>query len=572
MKSELSSYIATLVRELFEIEIVAELSRPEPQFGDYATNVPLQLAGRLDKKPHEIGEAIAARLRESGRFAKVEVAGPGFINMTLASKILFAELVRQVQAAQARSQTFGESQSGHGKTAVVEFPSPNMAKPYSIGHMRPANQGWAMKRLHEATGWKVITDNHLGDYGTPFGKWVVGFLRYSSEEKLAQEGIYELARVYIEETQALKTEKESGGHELADEVQEWLLKLEKGDPQALDFSKRFNHLSLDHMHHVMQRMEIETQYELGEAFFVPMGKTIVNELLDRGIAVRNEDGSAVAPLDDQGIDVPILLQKSNGAALYATSDLATLRYREDHWHPDRVLYHVGEEQQFHFRQVFALARKLGITTELIHVWHGMIDQINPDGTREKMSSRKGVVLMEEVLDHAEAKAREMVKSEDADDDDIKAVALGTIKFTDFAQDRKMGMLFDWDSMFSLTGRSGPFVQYAVVRLNKIIRDFDGGSAKPDASYDWTAEKLVISQLLEYPDVVERAAKDCEAHLVASYVYDLAKLMNRYYERTPVATAGVSEPIRQSRLYLLSLVSGAMTHALSLIGIRVPHKM
>lgn len=572
MKQVIATHISQIVKDVFDVEVAIELTRPDEQFGDYSTNVSLQLAGKVGKNPREIGEALAAELRKDSRYSKVDVAGPGFVNITVPASSLFASLKSHIDAATSQGLAYGASQTGKGKVAVVEFPSPNMAKPYSVGHMRPANQGWAMKQLLEATGWQVITDNHLGDYGTPFGKWVVGFLKYSSQEALAQKGIYELARVYIDITQALKAEKEAGETALADEVQSWLLRLEQHDEQALAYSKQFNELSLAHMHHVMSRLEISTQYELGEAFFAPMGKQIITELLAHGIAQQNDDGSIIAPLDDQGIDVPILLQKSNGAALYATSDLATLRYRETHWHPQRVLYHVGAEQQFHFRQVFALARKMDISTELIHVSHGMIDQLTDDGTREKMSSRKGVVLMEELLDRAEATARQMVKGDGLAEDDIRAIALGTIKFTDFAQDRKMGMLFDWDTMFSLTGRSGPFVQYAAVRINKILHDFDGANAQPAPDYQWDAERGVILQLLGYPELVERAAHDCEAHLVASYVYDLAKLMNRYYEHTQIATEGVSSAERQSRLYLLSVVSGVMSHALSLLGIRVPAKM
>ena len=423
----------------------------------------------------------------------------------------------------------------------------------------------------KATGWNVITDNHLGDYGAPFGIWVVGFLHFSSEESLQKGGVYELGRVYIQTKQALKEEKERGDTTLADQVQDWLIRLEKNDPEAAGYSKRFNEISLAHIHNVMNRLKISTDHEHGEAFFAPKGKEAIQELLEKGIAVQNDDGSVIVPLDEYGFNVPMLVQKSNGAALYTTTDIATIQYREEHWQPDRVIYVVGSEQQFHFAQLFALAKKLGIDTEFIHLWFGVIDQLNDDGTREKMSSRKGVVLMEELLDTAEAKARDIVKDRAISDEDITKIALGAIKFTDFTSDRRTNILFDWKSIFALTGFSGPYVQYAAVRVNKILSDNPGSYQLPEG-YDYEPEKAVIGKLLEYPDVVRASATDLEPHKIAAYLYELAREMNRYYEQTPVATGDVTEQQKSARLFLLEKVSHVFSHGLNLLGIEIPHKM
>jgi arginyl-tRNA synthetase len=419
----------------------------------------------------------------------------------------------------------------------------------------------------EATGWKVITDNHLGDYGAPFGIWVVGFLKFSSDEALAKDGVYELGRVYIATKAALKEEKEQSSHELADQVQDWLIRLENGDEEAARYSQRFNEISLKHIHDIMNRLKISTDYELGEAFFAPKGKEAVQELLAKNVAIQNDDGSVIVPLD--GFDVPLLVQKSNGAALYATTDLATLMYREETWHPDRVIYAVGAEQQFYFSQLFALAKKLGIHTELIHLWFGTIDQLDDEGKREKMSSRKGVVLMEELLNIAEEKAREVVEGRDVRDEDVKKIALGAIKFTDFIADRRTNILFDWDSIFALTGFSGPYVQYAAVRVNKILHDNEG--EQPEiGNYDYEAEKAVLAKLLEYPSVVRLAARDLEPHKVANYIYELARELNRYYETTRVGDAEPNE--RAARLEVLARVSHVFTHGLNLLGIEIPESM
>lgn len=571
MKRELSEIISDIVFELFGQKADATISYPDEKFGDYSCNVAMQLAGKLQKNPRVIAEQIADKLAENEIVASAEVAGAGFINVRVEPVALVDTLEKLQQTAEKRGQAFGENQDGKDKTVVVEYPSPNMAKPYSVGHLRPGNQGWAVKQLMEATGWKTITDNHLGDYGTPFGVWVVGFKKFSSEEKLASDGVYELGRIYIKTKAALKEEEKTGKQELANEVQQWLLKLEQGDKEAVELSERFNRISLEHIHDVMQRLKISTEYELGEKFFVERGKKAVRKLVDEGIANQNEDGSVIVELDE--FDVPMLLQKSNGAALYATTDLATIEYRESEWKPDRVIYAAGGEQQFHFAQLFALAKKLGVKTELIHLWFGTIDQKNEDGTREKMSSRKGVVLMEELLDEAEKRAREVVKDRDVSEDDIKKVALGAIKFTDFAADRRTNILFDWQTMFNLTGYSGPYVQYAAVRLNKILSDNEV-VPKDFASYNysWHEEKPVLIKLLEYPEVVKHAADTYEPHRVAAYAYELARIMNRYYEKTPVATGEVSEDEKGARLALLKQVSSVMQHALNLLGIEVPSRM
>lgn len=554
--------ITAHIRELFDADMSVVLTRPDPQFGDYATNVALQLAKPLGRNPREIAEQLADKLRESGMVSEVSVAGPGFINIRIAAGALFGQLEAQW------SDSYGQNSDGAGKTALVEYPSPNMAKPYSVGHLRSGNQGWSIKQLMEASGWKVITDNHLGDYGSPFGIWVVGFEEFSSVEALERDGIYELGRLYIEARKALKDEAASGGQELANRVQEWLLRLENGDEAAVAYSNRFKEISLAHIHGVMGRLGISTDYELGEAFYVERGKQAVENLIGEGIAVRNPDGSVIVPLDEYGFDVPLLVQKSNGAALYATTDLATILYREETFQPDRVVYSVGAEQQFYFSQLFAMAKKLGIDTELIHVWFGTIDQLNDDGSREKMSSRKGVVLMEELLDHAEAKAREITAGRDISDEDIKKIAVGAIKFSDFIADRRTNILFDWNTIFALGGFSGPYIQYAAVRVNKLLAD--AGAGGDYADYDFGAEKDVLLQLLAYPDVVARAARELEPHKVAAYLYELARVMNRYYEQVRILDAPDHE--RSARLVVLARVSHVFTHGLNLLGIEVPSRM
>ncbi|MBS7346266.1 MAG: arginine--tRNA ligase, partial [Candidatus Sacchiramonaceae bacterium] len=522
----------------------------------------MQLAGKLGQNPRQIAEELKSELENNDFFESVEIAGPGFINFRVAATQLEKTL------SQDFSSKYGSNNSGEGKTVIVEYPSPNFAKPYSVGHLRPGNQGWAARQLLDFTGWKVITDNHIGDYGTPFGIWVAGFLAFSSEEKLAERGIYELGDVYIKTKAAIKEQGEDG--ELARTAQDWLLKLDRGNQDALEFAEKFKEISMNHIHEVMGRLKISTDYEYGEAFFAPRGKAAVQKLLESGVATQNEDGSVIVPLEEYGFDVPLLVQKSNGAPLYATTDLATILFREEEFAPDKVVYVVGAEQQFYFSQLFAMSKKLGIKTDLYHLWFGVIDQLNADGTREKMSSRKGVVLMEELLDQAEEKARQVVEGRDVSEEDVKKIALGAIKFSDFAADRRTNILFDWNNIFALTGFSGPYVQYAAVRINNILRKEADFEIQNYSDYDFASEKGILLQLLEFPEVVNLAARDLEPHKIANYLYDLAREMNRYYEKTRVSDAPAAE--KSARLELLEKVAQTFKNGLDLLGIEVPEKM
>lgn len=560
--NKVAEIINQTIKEKFNIEVEVSLTRPRPEFGDFATNIAMQLAGKLSKNPREIAEELLGELSKNEIFETIEIAGPGFLNLRVSAKKLEKLL------SQNFSDRFGSNNDGEGKLALIDGPSPNMAKPYSVGHLRPGNQGWAAKKLLEFSGWKVITDNHLGDYGTPFGIWVVGFKMFSNDEKLAERGVYELGDVYIKTKAAMKEQGESG--EIEKLAEEWLLKLEKGDNEAIKFSDRFKEISLKHIHDVMARLKISTDYEYGEAFFAPKGKAAVQKLLESGVAVQNEDGSVIVPLDEYGFDVPLLVQKSNGAALYATNDLATILFREEEFAPDKVVYSVGAEQQFYFSQIFAMAKKLGIKTDLYHLWFGVIDQLNEDGTREKMSSRKGVILMEELLDKAEERAREIVAGRDVSEEDVKKIALGAIKFSDFAADRRTNILFDWGNIFALTGFSGPYVQYSAVRVNNILRKEQNFELVDFENYDFEAEKNVILQLLAFPETVKMAARDLEPHKISKYLYDLAREMNRYYEKTRVSDAPEIE--KSARLTLLKKVSKTFANGLDLLGIEVPEKM
>ena len=527
--------------------------------GDYSTNVAMRLARQAGKAPRTIAEEIIAKL-EGGDF-KFSIAGPGFINVAVSGKAL------QKQLTDAWTDHYGDNESGKGKVALDEYPSTNMAKPYSVGHLRPGTQGWAAKKVLEANGWKVITDNHLGDVGTPFGIWATGFKRSGIDfDKVT---VYDLGNIYIQMKADLKAEEKAGKHELADEAQEWLKKLENKDTEAVKMSKHFNQISINHMHEVMSRLGISTEYEMGESQFVESGKKAVEKYVAEGIFKRNEDGSVICQLDEFGIDVPMLMLKSNGTALYATTDLGCMLYRVEHFNPDLIIINTGMEQNFYFEQLFAMAKKIGLTVQNYHLNFGMIDQIGPDGKREKMSSRKGVVLMEELLNDAEKRVRENFGA-DISDEDIAKIAVGAIKFSDFVADRKTGILYDPDKIFALTGQSGPFCQYACVRMRRILEKNADFTAVDFADYDFEAEKDILRLLLEFPAIVAAMPDGFPMHKIAGFAFELAQELNRYYEKTPISSA--SDVERSARLWMIACADFVLARALDLLGIGIPAKM
>ncbi len=561
MMDNLRKQIKGAIENLYRVDDVDVdfASVPAEIEGDYSTNVAMRLARQAGKAPRQIAEEIIEKLGDCG--FDLSIAGPGFINITVSGKAL------QEQLLNIWSENYGDNDSGMGKVALDEFPSTNMAKPYSVGHLRPGTQGWAAKKVLEANGWKVITDNHLGDVGTPFGIWAAGFKRSGIDfDKIT---VYDLGNIYIQMKADLKEEEKVGKHDLANEAQEWLKKLENKDSEAIKMSKHFNQISTNHMHEVMSRLGISTEYEMGESQFVEGGKKAVEKYVSDGVFERNEDGSVICKLDEFGINVPMLMLKSNGTALYATTDLGCMLYRVEHFNPDLIIINTGMEQKFYFEQLFAMAKKIGLTVNNYHLNFGMIDQIGPDGKREKMSSRKGVVLMESLLDDAEKRVRENFGA-DVADEDIRKIAVGAIKYSDFVADRKMGILYDPDKIFALTGQSGPFCQYACVRVRRILEKNVDFERVDFADYDFEAEKNVLQLLLAFPAVVAEAAEDFRMHKIAGFAFELAQELNRYYEKTPITSASDAE--RSARLWLIGCADFVLARALDLLGIEIPEKM
>lgn len=545
-----------------------EVNEAHPKTGaDLA--VPLfSVAKELGKNPNELAIELSTKLQLDAA-TKIEPAS-GFLNIWLKPQTLAYELSQDIE----KNNRYGFwPDLNKGKLALCEYPSPNMAKPFSVAHIRPSLQGYANQQLLKAVGYKTISDDHLGDTGRPFGMWVVGFQRYGSEERLTKNGAYELSECYIKINEDLKQEEAKGQTTTQEEVQSWIQKLEAGDQEALDYQTKFTTASKAHLEVVYKRLGISTDYALAESFYVKRGHKLADELLKSGIA-QISDGAIIITLEEFGFDTPVMLRKSNGTSLYSATDLATLEYRDHEFKADEVFIHTGEEQNFYFRQLEALRQKLGYKGKVNHLWHGLVNQVNEDGTVSKMSSRKGVVYLENFLDKAEDIARSRVQGADTiSDEDIKKISLGAVKFNDFTADRKNGTTFDWDTIFNLQGFSGPFVQYAGVRIKSILEKLDEDISEQNelnTDYDFQQEGSLLLMLAQYPEVVKKAAEKYEPHHLATYAFDLAKELNRYYEEVNIINSEDNE--KEARVWLLKLTYQVLESSLGVLGIDIPNRM
>ena len=513
--------------------------------------------------PQAIAEKLATEVKHD-EIERLEAVN-GYVNLWLKPRFL----AEQLSAWQAEHKNLGQ-RPAIGKLALVEYFSPNLAKPISIGHMRNLFQGRAVKNLHLTRGYKVVTDNHVGDWGTIFGIWVVGLLKFGQREKLERDGLKELGRIYVLTRQALKAEQAEGKSELSDQVQEWLIKLEQGDEEAWRHHEFFSRISKEEMNHVLDDLGIDFDHTFGESFYRDQLPGLLQDLEQRGIAQRQDDGSLIIDLTSEGIKTPMLIQKSNGATLYASTDIATIAYRQQRFRPDKVVYVVGMEQQLHFRQLFALNRMASLTeAELIHHAYGLIEELDPAGKKQKMSSRRQAVHLEDVLSKAYETAAKLTP-EGLADDDVKKIAQGALIFQEFSQSKKHNILFDWDRVFSLSDMSGPYVQYATLRLKAILHKAGETDYQLDASYDFAAERKLLLKVLNFEDVLAGALDNLELSRIAMHVFELCRDLNRYYEQTRVLDA---EPgARESRLWLMDIIHRHLCFSLGILGVEIPSRM
>ena len=522
------------------------------------------LAKQRKLDPGQLARDLASQLKHP-RLERVEAVN-GYLNIWLKADFLAEELV----AWHRQAPDLGRLPA-NGKKALIEYLSPNLAKPLSAGHLRNLFQGRSLVNLHRFRGWEVVTDSHLGDWGTAFGRWVVGFLKYGDHDKLAGDGLKELGRTYALIYRDLEAEKAAGKDDLAAEVQAWLLKLEAADDEAWRYHRLFTTISLEKTNRLLERFDVSFDHCLGESFYHRQTLELLRKLEKDGPAERQTDGSLIIDLRSEGIKTPLLIQKSNGATLYASSDLATLAYRQQHFKPQRIIYVVGAEQRLHFEQLFACNRLLRLSqAELIHHAYGLVEERLDDGQRRKMSSRRRIVELEEILAEAVSAAGRLTQKKLAAAD-VEIIAQGALVFQEFCQNKNRNILFDSERIFSLNDMSGPYVQYAALRLRSILaKAASPPPASPPPAYDWQAERRLLRKVLGFEDVLAEAEAALEVSKIAFHVFELCQELNRYYENVRVLES--RQPARDCRLWLLATTHDHLVSTLGILGMKLPSRM
>jgi arginyl-tRNA synthetase len=535
--------------------------------GDYQSNLAFRLTKPLRLPPAACAQALADAMAAHPAVRTVEVAGKGFLNLRLNDAWLARALVERVAAPGLGLPTLGE-----GQRVIVDYGSPNVAKRMHVGHLRSTNIGDALVSMWRALGYEVLGDNHIGDWGTQFGKLIVAWDRWRDEAAFADDAIGELERIYVK----FASESEADPA-LEDRAREATARLQAGDPEHRALWERFVAASLVEFDGVYARMGVAFDLTLGESFFQPMLAPLVEELLERGIA-EEDDGAVVVRFekaDGKGLsDSPMLVRKRDGASLYATTDLAALRYREQRWDPQHIVYVTDMRQQLHFRQVFAGARKAGLCdAELEHVWFGMLSL--PEGA---MATRKGnVIRLEVLLDEAAGRARAVVdaKSPELPDDEraaiAEAVGVSAVRYADLSQNPQSNVTFDWDRMLALEGNTAPFLMYSYARCRSIQRK--AGLDRPDlgpVSLAEPAERELCVALLRYPEALATALAARRPNMLCDYLFSLAGCFNRFYYQVPVLRAEPEQ--RASRLSLVEASARVLGHGLALVGVRTLDRM
>ena len=537
----------------------------DARFGDFQCNDAMQAAKTLRRAPRAVAETALAALPLPPMLTRAEIAGPGFINLTVSPEWLAEQL-----AALSAAPRFGIPDAGHGRTVVIDYSSPNVAKPMHIGHIRSTVIGNALDRIHRALGYRVIADNHLGDWGTQFGLLIQGYRAFLTDAERDALTVEALERVYVQSYNRSKEEPA-----WLESCKAELVKLQQGDAENRAIWERFIAISRNEFDRVYQRLDVTFDLTRGESYYNGALPETIRTLQEKGLAVESE-GALVVKLEEEGMPVCIV-RKSDGGFNYAATYIATVRSRVAEFNPDRIVYVTDERQQLHFRQFFAVCAKLGYTTRLEHVWFGLMRL--PEGT---FSTRQGnVIKLEALLDEAERRALEIIKTsnsampEDEQQALASAIGIGAIKYADLSHDPQTLIVFTWEKALALEGNSGPYLQYAHARvcslLDKYADQVPGRDPLGNALLlNEPVEKTLALQLMQFPAAVLRAAEACKPSVLADYLFGLSQTYSSFYQRSPVLKADAA--VRDSRIRLCALVAQVLAEGLGLLGIAAPRRI
>ena len=529
--------------------------------GNFATNVAFLLAKKRGVSPLTAAEELKSKLRDNKLFEKVEVAQPGFVNFWISRK----SVAKEFQEIVGAKTKWGRPKVLKKELVIVEYSSPNVAKPMHVGHLRSTIIGDALANIYEFLGYKVIRWNYIGDWGTQFGKLTAAYKMWGNKKELETNPIETMLKLYIRFHEEAKKNPS-----LEKKGQEEFQKLERGNKENKKLWEWFRRESLKDFNRLYKVLDVKFDITAGESFYEKDLKPLIERLEKSGVAQKSE-GALIIPLDNMGLP-PALIRKSDEASLYITRDIANLEYRLKKYKPAKILYVVANEQALHFSQLFAVAKIMGFTsTEVQHIKFGMV--LGSDG--KKLSTREGkIIILDDLISEGVKLAYQEVQKKNPKLRALEkqkiatAVGIGAIKYNDLSQNRGGDITFNWEKMLSFTGNSAPYLQYTYARLRSVLKK--GKVGKFDAKLLSDAERYIILKLSQFPEAVKRGAESNLPNHLADYLYDLAQLANNYYEVNPILQ---SEPkVRAVRLNLIKAVAETLKNGLNLLGIQTLERM
>jgi arginyl-tRNA synthetase len=549
---------------------LAELVLPsqDAKFGDYQANCAMPLGKKLGKPPREIAAALVAKLDVANMCEPPTIAGPGFINLRLRNDWL----AQQLHAALRDVDRLAVPAAAKPRTFIIDYSAPNVAKPMHVGHIRSTVIGAALYNALKFLGHRVISDNHIGDWGTQFGMIIWGWKHFGDESALIKDPVAELSRLYRRVNQLASEDPEINRAVLAETS-----KLHHGDAENLALWQRFLPLCLEENNQIYRRLGVQFDHTLGESFYEQALPGVVGDLKAKGLARESQGAMCVFV---EGFEAPFIVQKQDGAFLYATTDLATIQYRMGEWQPDAILYVVDHRQSDHFKQLFATAKLWGYDqVELQHVSFGTV--LGDDGKPFKTRSGSTVGLMG-LLDEAVERAYAIAAQSDAltTNEERRAVAerigIGAIKYADLAHNRTSDYKFSYDKMLAMTGNTAAYMQYSYARVSSI---FDKGGVDAtrlrlsDAPIilDHAAERALAVAILQFSEALGRVVADYRPNNLTDYLFDLASKYAAFFENCPVLKAE-TDSLRTSRLLLCDLTARTLQRGLNLMGIDTVERM
>jgi len=559
-KELIASELAKVIDSLDQDAILNLLEQPKSSdLGDIAFPA-FSLAKVERKAPQAIAADIAEKINQSA-FEKVVATGP-YVNFFLDKSKISDQVIKSVIEAGA---DYGQQDEGHGQNITIDLSSPNIAKPFSVGHLRSTVIGDALSNIFRKMGYNTIKINHLGDWGKQFGLLMVAYKKWGSKEAVEANPIDELLKLYVRINAEIENDPE-----LDDEGRLWFKKLEDGDPEATELWQWFRDESLVEFNRIYKLLGVEFDSLNGEAFYNDKMDEAVQILEEKGL-LKESKGASIVELDDVNLP-PAMIKKSDGATLYITRDIATAIYRARTYNFVKNIYAVGQEQSNHFRQLKAVLKKMGFdwSDDMIHVDFGLVTK-----NRQKLSTRKGnIILLEPTLQEAISRAKAQIEEKNPElenkEEVAHAVGVGAVKFYDLKTDRRNGYDFDLEAMVSFEGETGPYVQYAYARIQSILRKANF-TPSADATYSLSDPESweIIKLLQDFARVVKRAAENYDPSLIAKYAINLAQAFNKYYAHTRILD---ESPERDSRLALSYSTAVVLKEALRLLGVEAPEKM